>query len=263
MASRPWRATGARESPDACRRRQRAAPAAARRASLVATAGPGRRPSASRSCERSRGRAERNATRARMRSTSPTGAAGACSARNARRHRPAFPMACRRWRSDGSIATQRALQPAAQFASAHRGGRAVEHAEQRASLRPVEAAVEFEVAARGGIEQQRFIARLGADAAQVRQRRLLRVPHVLQQAARGAESHSEIGRRGRSRRGRACRTARSAAARRLPASKCQGGRSLRRDVALAAGARAAFSGSSSSAGRSRSSSAATASSPAR
>ncbi len=89
-----------------------------------------------------------------------------------------------RARFDGA---QRPLDPAAQLASTHRRGRAVEHVDQRAVAAARQAAVEFEVAAGGGVEQQRILAQLGADAAQVGQGGLLSFAQVVEQAARGAD----------------------------------------------------------------------------
>ena len=88
---------------------------------------------------------------------------------------------------------QRTLDPAAQLAAAHGSRRVIEHADQRAFGTARQAAVEFQVAARGGVEQQRLVALLAADAAQVRQRRLLRVANVLQQAAGGADGQRPAG----------------------------------------------------------------------
>src|SRR5690606_8043595 len=84
----------------------------------------------------------------------------------------------------GPIA-QRAIEPAAQEAPAHRRGGVVHYAEEGVLVAPGEAAVELEVATRRRVHDQRLVAALGGEAAQVRQRAALRVQHVLQQAAGG------------------------------------------------------------------------------
>ena len=218
----------------------------------------GSRPSASRSPARSRGRAERSATRARMRSTSPTCCSSACSglvqAGVEQRLDGLQPVLARRARP------QRALDPAAQLAAAHRGRGAVEHADQRAVRAAREARVEFEVAARRGVELQRLVALLAADAAQVRQRGLLRVPHVVAAGSPPRRSASGLCARpkpARSRVPNCSHSWRSA----LPASKCHGGRSRTAPAEPARATGGASSATSNSAGRRRSSSAASASSP--
>ena len=79
-------------------------------------------------------------------------------------------------------ATQGALDPAPQLAPAHRRGRAIEHADQRAVAAARQAAVEFEVTTRRRIEQQAVFTQLRANAAQVGQGRLLCLAHVVEQA---------------------------------------------------------------------------------
>ncbi len=69
---------------------------------------------------------------------------------------------------------------------------------------------------------QPFVATLHGERADVRQRGLLRVLHVLQQRARGAQAGSQVCRR-RSRRGRACRTARQQSRRGLAARSARAG----------------------------------------
>ncbi len=84
-------------------------------------------------------------------------------------------------------AAQRPLHPASQLAAAHRRRRAVEHADQRAFRASGHVRVELEIASRGRVEQQGLVARLAADAAQMGQRRFLRLADVVQQATRGAD----------------------------------------------------------------------------
>ena len=216
-------------------------------------------PSASRRPARSRGRAERSATRARMRSTSPTCRSSECRAW------------CRPVSSNASIACRRMLaRPARRAAAAGSsgaargrpcGGGVVEHAEQRAVRRAREARVEFEVAPGGGVELQRLVAFLAADAAQMRQGGLLRVAHVLQQAARRADRQRRLREPKPGEVARAELLAQQCA-RALPASKCHGGRS--RTAPARSGACDAAVHSRPPAtrpGRRRSSSAASASSP--
>ncbi len=61
-----------------------------------------------------------------------------------------------------------------------------------ASSLPAQAGIEFQVAAGGGIEHQRLAALLDLQRADVRHGRLLRVAHVLQQRAGGADRQRQL-----------------------------------------------------------------------
>ena len=146
-----------------------AAAAAGSRAPASAARSAGSAASELRSCVRSRGRAERSATRARMRSTSPTPRSCSRSALEAppidQRAERVIALAQQR------LAAQRAVEPAAQLPRAHGGDAAVDDGEQRRVRVAGETRVELEIAAAGGIEQQRVAALLDVQRADVRQRR--------------------------------------------------------------------------------------------
>ena len=124
-----------------------------------------------------------------------------------RRRSISAPIACSR-SSIGVAVAQRAVQPAPQLAPAHRRRRVIEHRGDRA-FRPVgKADIELEIAARRCIQQHGVAALFGAQSAQMRQRGLLRVAHVLQQASGRADRRADD-RRSRSRTDRASRIVRT------------------------------------------------------
>ncbi len=85
------------------------------------------------------------------------------------------------------------MQPTAQLTRAHRGRCLIEHGCDSA-FRPIgEAHIELEIAACRSIEQHRIASRFGAQPAQMRQRRLLRIAHVLQQTAGRANRKRQAG----------------------------------------------------------------------
>ena len=87
---------------------------------------------------------------------------------------------------------QRPAQPATQFTRAHRGGRAVDDARERVLVAARKAGVELEVAPRRRVHRQRLVARLARQSRQVGQGAALRVAHVLQQRAGGAECERQV-----------------------------------------------------------------------
>ena len=97
-------------------------------------------------------------------------------------------------RADGVMAlaehapvAQRAVQPAPQQAAAHRADARVEDAEQRVLDASVDAAVEFEMPARRGVQRDAVVGRLERDRGQVRQALLLRLLDVGEQRAGGGD----------------------------------------------------------------------------
>ena len=82
---------------------------------------------------------------------------------------------------------QRAMQPAAQQARAHRRDRAVEHAEQGELAVAARMRVEFEVAPGRRIHRDGRVGGFERHAGQVRQRGLLRFLDVAEQGARGGD----------------------------------------------------------------------------
>ena len=106
-------------------------------------------------------------------------------------------------RAQGVAIPQRPMQPTAQHPAAHGGRRAVEDARQGQLGLSGEALVELEVAASGGVHDQRRVALLGGDGQQMRQRRFLRFANIGEQRAGRRDSQAAC-RRSRSRRDRAC-----------------------------------------------------------
>ena len=175
-------------------------------------------------------------------------AAARATARTARRSIN-VPIAFSR-SSTGAAVAQRAMQPAAQLAPAHRRRRLIEHRGERAFGPIGKADVELEIAARRCIQQHGVAALFDAQAAQMRQRRLLRIAHVLQQTSGRAHREADA-RRNRNRTDRASRTARTAVACRF---RDRNARSVVRARSVLSAGELHASGTSSSAGRSRSSS---------
>jgi hypothetical protein len=94
---------------------------------------------------------------------------------------------------DRAPISQRPMQPAAQLAAAHRSRSSIEHGSDGA-VRPIrKTRGELQIAARRCVEQNRFAALFGAQAAQVRQRSLLRIAHILQKAARCRDGERAVG----------------------------------------------------------------------
>ena len=87
---------------------------------------------------------------------------------------------------------QRTIEPAPQLARAHRRGGGVQQREQGGGVLARQRGVDLQVAARGGIELQRVAAFLDREPGDVRQRGPLRLAHVLQQGARGADRQRQI-----------------------------------------------------------------------
>ena len=96
---------------------------------------------------------------------------------------------------------QRPEQPAAQHARAHRGLRAIEHAQQRPVAAAFRAFDHFEMLVGRRIDQQAVGALAIADGADVREVDLLRIAQVLDERAGGADG-GRVRRRARSRAGR-------------------------------------------------------------
>ncbi len=89
--------------------------------------------------------------------------------------------------------SQRTMQPAPQLAPAHRSCSSVEHGCDRA-IRPIrETGGQLQVAPRRCIEQHSFASLLRPQTAQVRQRSLLRIAHILQKAAGRGDRQWSIG----------------------------------------------------------------------
>ncbi|MEX0734367.1 MAG: hypothetical protein WD944_04865 [Steroidobacteraceae bacterium] len=77
------------------------------------------------------------------------------------------------------VVAQRTADPAAQFARAHGGCRAIDHAGERVFVAPRETRVELEIPPRRGVQGKRLIARFARKRSQVRERPFLRVAGVL------------------------------------------------------------------------------------
>ncbi len=90
------------------------------------------------------------------------------------------------------LVTHWPVQPAAQQAAAHGGGRAVEHADQGVLALAGNRLFQFQVAAGGGIQYQAVAAVLDLQTAQMRQGGTLRVPDILQQRAGGADGGRQV-----------------------------------------------------------------------
>ena len=214
----------------------------------------------SRRVDRSRGRAERSATRARMRSRSPSWRSCSRSGSIARSARsgprsPGGARAARACARSGRCSQRRSRRPPI-------GVMLRSSTPSRVCSRASRGmAVELEVAARGRIHRHAVVAVLDRDAADVRQRRALRVL-ARTAAARRRPTPPAAGLRNRSRAGRGCRRTRSAC----------GWRCRRRNATAAGGAAPAARPPrrascwpprpADSAGDSRASSAASAASPA-
>ena len=82
---------------------------------------------------------------------------------------------------------QRPQQPAAQHARAHRGLRAIEHAQERALAAAFRAFDDFEMLVGRRIDQQAVGALAIADGANVREVDFLRIAQVLHERAGGAD----------------------------------------------------------------------------
>ena len=143
---------------------------------------------------RSRGRAERSATRARMRSISPI--RRSCS-RSGSKRRASIERAERLVaRAQQRLAVERPI--AASGAARGEPMAVAQLSRRRAGSRPRsprEARVELEVAAGGGVEDQRTRRAPRRAGAHVRQRLALCVAHVLQQRARRRGSRAAARRR--------------------------------------------------------------------
>ena len=85
------------------------------------------------------------------------------------------------------------MQPAPQQAAAHGRGGAIEHARQREFRPPGEAFVELQIAARGGIHDERRVALLGGDGQQMGQSRLLCLAHIGEQRPRRRNRRRLVG----------------------------------------------------------------------
>ena len=91
------------------------------------------------------------------------------------------------------VVAQGTMQPAPQQAASHGGGRAIEHARQREFRPPGEALVELQIAARGGIHDERRVALLGGDGQQMGQRGLLGLAHIGEQRPRRRNRRRLVG----------------------------------------------------------------------
>ncbi len=89
---------------------------------------------------------------------------------------------------------QGAADPASQQTRPHGGGGAVHDAGQGVLIRAVaaEGRDQLQVAPRGGVQDHRVVAALGAQAAQVGQGGALGVLDVLQQTARGTDGEAQV-----------------------------------------------------------------------
>ncbi len=87
---------------------------------------------------------------------------------------------------------ERPPDPAPELARSHRGGRAVDHARERRVLAPREAGVEFEVAPRRRVHDQRVVARFARQGGEVRQGAFLRIASVLQQCPGRADRERQV-----------------------------------------------------------------------
>ena len=94
---------------------------------------------------------------------------------------------CRLALANRGVVLQRARQPAAQLARAHRRLCLVEDVDQRAVAAAGEAGRQLEVASRRRVDQQRILAPLEDQRKDVLERRTLGFLYVLQQRAGGAD----------------------------------------------------------------------------
>src|SRR5205823_4936155 len=87
---------------------------------------------------------------------------------------------------------ERAIQPTTQLPRAHGGDAAVDHREKGRVLAAAQGSVQLEIAAARGIEDQRFAPLLDVQRTDVRQRRFLRVAHVLQQRSGSCDRERQL-----------------------------------------------------------------------
>jgi hypothetical protein len=88
--------------------------------------------------------------------------------------------------------TQGAVQPAPQQAAAHRRAAAVEDGKQRVRLAAGQVAVDLQIAPRRRIQHHAVLAALHGQGRNVRQVPALRVAHIAEQAAGGADCQGQV-----------------------------------------------------------------------
>ena len=88
--------------------------------------------------------------------------------------------------AEHATVAQRTVQPAPQQAAAHRRHGGIQHAEQGVPRIAIDAGIEFQVPARGGVERDAIVGRFEGDRGEVGQALLLRLLDVGQQRAGGA-----------------------------------------------------------------------------
>ena len=95
--------------------------------------------------------------------------------------------------ADAAHVAERADEPLAQEAAAHRRARLVEDADERAVAAAVgHAGGQFEVALGRGVEREVVLGAVAADAVDVREAALLRLAEVVQHGARGDGAEVEV-----------------------------------------------------------------------
>jgi hypothetical protein len=139
---------------------------------------------------RSRGRADPSATRVMMRSsvTDRSEQVSQCLEAVVRQQVGDCVQAC----LERLRITQGAVQPAPQQAAAHRRAAAVEDGKQRVRLAAGQVAVDLQIAPRRRIQHHAVLAALHGQGRNVRQVPALRVAHVAEQAAGGADCQGQV-----------------------------------------------------------------------